>query len=118
MDQHDPKFRRGAEAAAYAAIVSWAEDQPNYWMWETSGVLQSAVVAYLEGGELGTEHIAALRAYLRQWVMAPVWDRNPHAGDEEHRWLAGMRQAIDGLTTRAAIARWLHQAEEQGLDPL
>jgi hypothetical protein len=118
MDQHDPKFRRGAEAAAYAAIVSWDADQPNYWMWETSGVLRSAVVAYLEGGELGPEHIVALRAYCRQWIMSPVWDKNPHAGPEEKAWLAWMRDDVDELTTRTAIVRWLRQAEEQGMDPL
>jgi hypothetical protein len=94
------------------------DEGPGYWQYETSGVLQPAVVAYLEGHELSAEHIAALRAYLRQWIMAPVWDRNPHAGAEEHLWLLRMREAVDGLTTRAVITRWLRQAEEHGLDPL
>jgi hypothetical protein len=98
--------------------LSEAADWPGYWMWETSGVLQPAVVAYLEGRELSAEHIAALRAYLRQWIRAKVWDRNPHAGAKEKEWLAGMRDDVDELTTRHAIARWLRQAEEHGLDPL
>jgi hypothetical protein len=94
------------------------ETGPGYWMYETSGVLRPAVEAYLNHQPLRADHIAALRAYLRQWIMAPVWDDNPHADAEDHIWLLRMRQAIDGLTTRAAITSWLRQAEEQGLDPL
>lgn len=36
----------------------------------------------------------------------------------ERRWLAQMRAAIDGLTTREAIDRWLDDAEQRGIDPL
>ena len=91
---------------------------PGYWMAETSGVLRPAVEAYLDGGPLTAEHIASLRAYLRQWIMAEVWDGNPHAGGEERARLANLRAGIDDLTTRAAIARWLDDATDIGLDPL
>jgi hypothetical protein len=91
---------------------------PGYWMWETTGVLRPVVEAYLGGGDLSAEQIAILRAYLRQWIGSPVWDENPHAGAEEHAWLAGMRAAVDGLTSRAAIAVWLDQAIRMGADPL
>jgi hypothetical protein len=88
-------------------------------MYETSGVLRPAVEAYLlTKEELSAEHIAALRAYFRQWVMDSVWDTNPHANEFERACLAQLRVEVDGLTSRAAIARWLPKAEAFGIDPL
>lgn len=80
----------------------------GYWMHETSGVLRPAVEAYLQGDPMTGEHIAAMRAYLRQWIFAPVWE-----GD-----VADLRTRIDGLTSREAIAAWLVDADELGIDPL
>lgn len=80
---------------------------PGFWMQETSGVLRPAVEAYLRGAPLAPDQIAALRAYLRQWIAAPLW----HGVDD-------LRDAVDGLTTREAIARWLTHADELGIDPL
>jgi hypothetical protein len=91
---------------------------PGFWMNETSGVLRPAVEAYLNHEPLTADHLAALRAYLRQWIGSPAWDQNPHAGPEEHAWLAGMRADRDGLTSRQAIERWLEGAIDAGLDPL
>jgi hypothetical protein len=71
----------------------------------------------VEGRELDTGQIAALRAYCRQWIMWG-WDRNPHAGDLDHAWLARMRADVDELTTRAALANWIERATARGLDPL
>jgi hypothetical protein len=82
---------------------------PGFWMHETSGVLRPAVEAYLHGHELQPEQIAALRAYLRQWIFAPAWK-----GEE----IDQLRGGIDGLTTRAAIDAWVDQAVEIGIDPL
>ena len=43
--------------------------EPGYWMHETSGVLRPAVEAYLSGmPTMSFEHVAAMRAYVRQWV--------------------------------------------------
>ena len=70
---------------------------PGYWMHETSGVLRPAVEAYLTGGDLSAAHVAALRAYLRQWMAAP-W-----RGDDL---LDELCTGIDDLTSRAAIADW------------
>jgi hypothetical protein len=91
---------------------------PGYWMAETSGILRPAVEAYLNDEPLTDQHIATLRAYLRQWIGSPVWDRNPHAGPEEHAWLDRMRADIEGLRTRAAIERWVSSAIDGGVDPL
>ena len=91
---------------------------PGYWMDEISGVLRPAIIAYFHGCELSADQIAALRAYLRQWIMAPVWDANPYAGDADRARLARLRTAIAGLTSREAISGWLDEAVDQGLDPL
>jgi len=92
--------------------------EPGYWMNETSGVLRPAVEAYLAGGPMTPEQIAAMRAYLRQWVNSPVWDANPHAGTEAKLSLADLRTDIDHLVTRAAISIWIGRADALGLDPL
>ncbi|MCD9821230.1 hypothetical protein [Bradyrhizobium japonicum] len=82
---------------------------PGYWMHETSGVLRPAVMAYLAGGPMTGEQIAALRAYLRQWI-ASDWQ-----GAHDLEWL---RAEIDALTSRPAIERWIDRASDAGIDPL
>lgn len=82
---------------------------PGYWMHETSGVLRPAVEAYLFGDAMTPEQIAALRAYLRQWIEAPGF--RGFVVDE-------LRRTLDGLTTRQAITAWLHLADDAGVDPL
>jgi hypothetical protein len=91
---------------------------PGYWVYETSGVLRPAIEAYLNDEPLTEQHIAALRAYCRQWISSDVWDLNPHMDGEERAWLVEMRAAVDTLTTRAAISRWLERAADAGMDPL
>jgi hypothetical protein len=80
---------------------------PGYWMNETSGVLRPAVEAYLLGEPMSEEEIAAMRAYLRQWIAGFFG-----AGAAD---LAGR---VDKLTSRAAIEDWLDDATEIGIDPL
>jgi hypothetical protein len=82
------------------------------------GVLRPAVEAYLKHEPMTEQHIAVMRAYLRQWISSPVWDQNPYNGPEEWAELAALRSTIDDLTNRNAIERWLDQAIEAGLDPL
>lgn len=87
---------------------------PGYWKNETSGVLRPAVMAYLhfylDGVDTMTpEDIAAIRAYLRQWIAAPGFNG---AGVDQ------LRTDIEGLTSRAAITRWLDTAADLGIDPL
>ena len=91
---------------------------PGYWMHETSGVLRPAVEAYLAGGKMTPEQIAAMRAYLRQWIMSPVWDENPHASEGHQQWLAMQRRLIDCLTSRPTIEAWIAGAVQMGMDPL
>ena len=93
-------------------------DAPGYWMYETSGRLRPAVEAYLAGDAMTPEQIAAMRAYLRQWINSPAWDQNPHATDESRAALAAMRRLVDCLTSRVMIEAWLAGAESIGMDPL
>lgn len=81
---------------------------PGFWMYETSGVLRPAVDAYLNHEPMSGEQIAALRAYLRQWIAAP-W-----IGPGIER----LRTKVDGLQSREAISDWLDDALAEGIDPL
>ena len=80
---------------------------PGYWMSETSGVLRPVVEAYLQRQPMEPEQIATMRAYLRQWIMAPEW-----CGVDD------LRLDVDKLTDRAAIDDWLARADAVGIDPL
>lgn len=84
-------------------------ETPGYWMYETSGALRPAIVAYLKGDALNDAEIAAIRAYLRQWIMADAW-RGPA--------IDALRAGIDGLNSRSSIRRWLDVALDENIDPL
>jgi N-acyl-D-aspartate/D-glutamate deacylase len=75
---------------------------------ETSGILRPAIERYLNNEPMTDADIAAMRAYLRQWMAGP--------------WLGisipQLRSRIDGLTSRAAIADWLADALVEDIDPL
>jgi hypothetical protein len=77
-------------------------------MHETSGVLRPAIESYLAGGAMATEHIVAMRAYLRQWINGPF-----------RGWrVAELRREVEWLTSRGEIERWLDHAIDLGIDPL
>jgi hypothetical protein len=76
---------------------------------EQSGALHDAVEAYLFNAVLTDAQITDLRDYLRQWVNTEGF-RGP--GIDE------LRQAVDGLTSREALDRWIMKAVDEGIDPL
>jgi hypothetical protein len=80
---------------------------PGYWRNEQSGQLEPAVWAYLEGDPLSDAQITLIRDYLRQWVAVM---RGPEIAD--------LRARLDGLTSRAALDRWIGDALPLGIDPL
>lgn len=90
---------------------------PHYWQHETSGVLRPAIGRLLDGAELAATDIVIIRAYFRQWVDSPVWDENPHAGEDDRR-LANLRKAARDIASRADIRQWLRDALAMGIDPL
>ena len=82
---------------------------PKYWMWETSGVLRAAVEHLLgDPRELSAGQVAVLKMYLRQWIMAPVWQGN----------VEGLRQAVERIQTGRDIEEWVVAAVDAGCDPL
>lgn len=90
---------------------------PGYWLYETTGVLRPAVEAYL-AGSMSPIQIAAMRAYLRQWIEAPAWEHNPHASPEDRAWLKSMRRRVGGLESIESIREWIDEATDAGIDPL
>jgi len=82
---------------------------PRYWMHETSGALRPVIEAYLNGEALSPAECATMRAYLRQWIMSPVW---------EGPGLQDLRIRVETLTTRASIEGWLDDATDLGMDPI
>jgi hypothetical protein len=95
------------------AVSIAVNNAPGYWPNETSGVLRPAVEAYLTGAPMPPEQIAAVRAYLRQWIMAPAWDATGPSAD-----ITDLRERIDNLVDRETIDDWLQDAEDIGIDPL
>jgi len=87
-------------------------------MHETSGVLRPAVETYLAGGTMSPDQIAAMRAYLRQWIMASGLDANPDASRLYRQKIALLRRWVGSLTSREVIAGWLSEADKIGIDPL
>jgi hypothetical protein len=83
---------------------------PGYWMHETSGALRPAIETYLAGKDMSEADCAAIRAYLRQWIMADGWHPASSLDD--------LRRRIDGLVGRDEIAAWIYDAELEGIDPL
>ncbi len=83
---------------------------PGFWMYETSGMLRPAVEAYLNHAPMTPEQIAAMRAYLRQWIKNGDW-RGGMALDN-------LYFGIDQLDSREKIHAWLELADQIGIDPL
>jgi hypothetical protein len=81
---------------------------PGYWTHETSGVLRPVIEDYLNGRPLTPRQIAAMRAYLRQWMQGP-W---------QGPMIDVLRTQVEEITTRADIEDWLDRALDAGIDPL
>ena len=95
------------EAAKAAARLG--ANTPGYWMNETSGVLRPAVEAYLNRSDMTPGDLGAMRAYLRQWIAAPVWRGSA---------IDTLRQTVDEIIDRPSLEHWLDVAVECGVDPL
>ena len=91
------------------AAVSHSRSDPDFWMYETSGVLRPAVRAYLKGKPMTAKDIVAMRTYLRVWIFAPEFDGEG---------VEALRQTVDGLDNREAIEDWLASARKEWVSPL
>lgn len=89
----------------------------GYWVFETTGVLRPAVEAYLlTMAPLAPQHVAALRAYCRQWIE--LFEPPEDAPEAQRRVIARLRAMVDGLVDRRAFDVWIMQATDIGADPL
>lgn len=110
---------QAAEAFSRAVEMAVAEFDgiepllPHYWQDEKNDSLRPVVIAYLGGDTMSTDNIACLRAYLRQWVSAPVWTK--YIGDSLA--LSVLRMSIDEVTTAEHLRCWIKVAVDAGLDP-
>ena len=89
--------------------MSHSRSDPDFWMYDTSGVLRSAVRAYLKGKPMTAKDIAAMRTYLRVWIFAPEFDGEG---------VEALRQTVDRLASREAIEDWLAMARQEWVSPL
>lgn len=83
-------------------------EMPGYWRNETSGILQPAVERYFSGEALSAADVAALRAYLRQWITE---------GDFLGVAVQRLRETVDSIECRFDIWLWTHRALKAGIDP-
>jgi hypothetical protein len=84
---------------------------PYHWIWETGDGLRPAVERYLRHEPLSIKDIALIRAYLLQWVRAPVW----YSADAQ---MVELRTAVEDIKTRGDIERSIAMAVILGMDPL
>jgi hypothetical protein len=86
---------------------------PLYWMNETSGILRSAVQAYVtaetNGPDMTAEQFELFRAYLTYVIHAPCWK-----GLDRRRFAFKLAAATD----TAAIHTILMELLDFGIDPL
>jgi len=91
---------------------------PKYWMYETGGGLAQAVSRFVNQLLMSPADIALMRAYCRQWIDSPVWERAPHMTNAGRETLAELRHVVRKIETREQLATWLKVAGDYGADPL
>ena len=81
---------------------------PKYWKNETSD-LPAIIAEYLQREYLTDKKIARIKAYLKQWIDSPVW-KGPA--------IEALRTQVNLIQTRLDIDHWIHDAVNEGIDPL
>lgn len=93
-----------------------AAGMPMYWPESRSTELGPAIKRYLRGQRLCIHDVELIQAYLRQWIMAAVWDQMTNPGIDAA--LLNLRTRIARLWSEEAIRHWIENATAWGLDPL
>jgi hypothetical protein len=91
---------------------------PCYWTDEVTGELAPAVRAYLQGKQLSSKYVGALRTYFQQWIQSRVWDMNTHATIESRRAVGKLRNSVETIQSASDVNHWLGAAIRLGLSPL
>ena len=84
------------------------ETPPRFWMEETTGVLNEAVDAYMNGERLSTEQINVIKVYLRQFI-----ERAKLSGAANKRMLLSK---VDKLSKVSEIERFADEVSEYGAE--
>ena len=84
------------------------ETPPRFWMEETTGALNEAVDAYMNGERLSAGQINVLKIYLRQFL-----ERAKRAGAPSKRLLLSK---IDKLSKVSEIERFADEVSEYGAE--
>lgn len=87
---------------------------PLYWRDEVSGVLTTAVLAYLND-TASDASLKLLADYLEYYIHAPCWDIPGNAFADE---LAELRRSSKTMQTAEEIDDWISRAMDIGIDPL
>jgi hypothetical protein len=95
---------------------------PFYWADEQTGELKGAVVAYyshlVDSTGITEDQTDLVAQYLRYYIAAPCWEKNPHATEHTKKVLDELREKAADLKTVGDISCWLTRAADLGLDPL
>ena len=89
-----------SRSESYSICAQEAFDVPCDWTDEVTGQLARAVPLYLQGQQLSTRDVDALRIYFRQWIQSRIWDMNPHATIENRRGLGRLRDSVTSIRSQ------------------
>ncbi len=85
------------------------ERPPHFWMTEQTGKLSEAVEFYFTGEPISPEHLALIKAYLKQYVERVVM------ADASQR--GAFLQRIGKLRTTRDIENYADELSEYGVEP-
>src|SRR4029079_7155645 len=104
---------------AAGGVAPMSENEPLapfYWRNEPAGALGEAMVRYINGDTVTVRDVVFIRAYIRQWIAAAIWDQV--AFGLKAVALENLRADVDGLTSVGAIYIWIARAEQWGFNPI
>jgi hypothetical protein len=91
---------------------------PKYWRYETGGDVAQAIGRFVNHLPMSPSDIMLMRAYCRQWIDSPVWERKPKMTQSARGVLADLRRTGRDIDTRQQLSIWLYAAKVFGADPL
>ncbi len=93
-------------------------EAPKRWRHENGGQFREAVENYLNARRMTVRDVALVRAYFTQWIDSPVWEITPSLDAKGSAALSALRLLARRIQTVADIHRWIHDALQEGHDPL
>ena len=118
VDPAEGKISCSTNLESYSIGPQAVFSVPCDWTDEISGQLARAVIGYLQGQQLSSIEVGALRTYFQQWIQSRAWDMNSHATIESRRSLGNLRETVQSIRSADDIGQWLDGAVKLGLKPL